>query len=88
MSANPDLLYEKLKALSPQRRAEVEDFMDFLARKEARSAALDRLLMIAPALESAGVQPITEDQIDAEIQATRAERRRRQATSHAASDNN
>lgn len=88
MSASPDLLYEKLKALSPQRRAEVEDFMDFLARKEARSAAIDRLLMIAPALEAAGVQPITEDQIDAEIQASRTERRKGNASRHSARDSN
>lgn len=77
MSANPDLLYEKLKALPPQRRAEVEDFMDFLARKDARSAALGRLLAIAPALEIAGTPPITEDEIQAEIRAARAERRNR-----------
>lgn len=77
MSANPDALYEKLKALPPQRRAEVEDFMDFLARKEARTAALDRLLAIAPALEAAGVPPMTEVEIAAEIQAARAERRAR-----------
>ena len=79
MSANPDLLYEKIKALPPQRRAEVEDFMDFLVRKEARAAALDRLLAIAPALESSGVPSMTEDEITAEIQAARAERRTRAA---------
>lgn len=77
MSANPDVLYEKLKALPPQRRAEVEDFMDFLARKEARAAALDRLLAIAPALEAAGMPPMSEEEIQAEIQAARAERRAR-----------
>jgi hypothetical protein len=79
MSADPDVLYEKLKALPPQRRAEVEDFIDFLARKEARAAALDRLLAVAPALEAAGVPPITEEEIQAEIQAARAERRSRAA---------
>jgi hypothetical protein len=79
MSADPDVLYEKLKALPPQRRAEVEDFIDFLARKEARAAALDRLLAVAPALEAAGVPPITEEEIQAEIQAARAERRARAA---------
>jgi hypothetical protein len=77
MSATPDVLYEKLKALPPRRRAEVEDFMDFLARKEARNAALDRLLAITPALEAAGARPMTETEIEAEIQAARAERRAR-----------
>jgi hypothetical protein len=86
MSANPDVLYEKLKALPPQRRAEVEDFMDFLARKEARAAALDRLLAIAPALEAAGVPPITEEEIQAEIQAARAERCARAAATQAPKD--
>lgn len=86
MSANPDVLYEKLKALPPQRRAEVEDFMDFLARKEARTAALDRLLAIAPALEAAGLPPMTEDEIQAEIQVARAERRARVAATQPPKD--
>ena len=75
MSANPDVLYEKLKALPPQRRAEVEDYMDFLARKDARAAALDRLLSIAPALEASGMEPMTDEEIEAEVQAARTERR-------------
>jgi hypothetical protein len=81
VATKPDVLYEKLKALPPQRRAEVENFMDFLARKEARTAALDRLLAIAPALEATGVPPMTEDEIAAEIQAARAERRAQAAAS-------
>ena len=80
MSVNADVLYVKLKALPPQRRAEVEDFMDFLARKETRSAALDRLLAIAPALEAAGTEtPMTDEEVNAfvnaEIKAYRAEKR-------------
>lgn len=76
MSASPEVLLEKLKALPPQRRAEVEDFVDFLTRKEARRAALDRLLTIAPTLEAAG-QQVSEEDIAAEIKAARAERRNR-----------
>lgn len=79
MSAKPEVLFEKLKALPPQRLAEVEDFMDFLARKESRTAALDRLLAIAPALEAAGVPQMTEEEIAAEVKAVRAEQRARQA---------
>lgn len=75
MSANAEVLFEKLKTLPPQRLAEVEDFVDFLARKETRTAALDRLLAIAPALEAAGVPRMTEDEIAAEIKAYRAEKR-------------
>ncbi len=77
MSISDDALIEKLKSLPPEKRAEVEDFVDFLAAKSKRLAALDRLLAIAPALEAAGVPPMSEEEIDAEIKAARAERRAR-----------
>ncbi len=67
-------LIEKLKRSPPQKLAEIEDFVDFVARKDARRAALDRLLAIAPALEAAGVAPMSEEGIAAEIAAVRAER--------------
>lgn len=86
MAANPDPLYEKLKALPPQRRAEVEDFLDFLVRKEARTAALDRLLAIAPALEAAGMQAMSDHEIQAEIDAARAERRNPTAATQPSKD--
>lgn len=70
------LLIEKLKALPPERRAEVADFVDFLAAKTQKLAALDRLLAIAPALQAQGLA-MTEEEIDAEIKAARAERRAR-----------
>jgi hypothetical protein len=72
-------LISKLRTLSPQQVAEVEDFVEFLAAKSKKRAALDRLLSIAPALAAAGVEPLSEDEIDAEVQAARAERRARQA---------
>ena len=71
-------LIAKIKALSPQQVAEVEDFVEFLAAKSKRRAAFDRLLAIAPALEAAGVEPMTEDEIADEVRAARAERRARQ----------
>jgi hypothetical protein len=71
-------LLSKLQRLSPQQVAEVEDFVEFIAAKSTRRAALDRLLAIAPALEAAGVEPMTEDDIAAEVTAARAERRARQ----------
>lgn len=77
MSSNEQMLFEKLKALPEQQRAEVEDFVDFLATKVRKRTALDRLLAIAPALEAAGVEPMSEDEINAEIKAARAERRAR-----------
>lgn len=77
MNAQAEQLLEKIKALPPERRAEVEDFVDFLAAKARKQAAFDRLLAIAPALAAAGVEPMTEDEINAEIKAARAERRAR-----------
>jgi hypothetical protein len=38
MSVHDQLLLEKLHALPPQRRAEVEDFVDFLTHGKRNSA--------------------------------------------------
>ncbi len=77
MSSNEQILFEKLKALPLDQRAEVEDFVDFLAAKSRKRSALDRLLAIAPALEAAGIEPMSEEEVNAEIKAARAERRAR-----------
>lgn len=69
-------LLSKIRRLAPQQLAEVEDFVEFLASRSLKNAALDRLLSIAPALEHAGVPPMTEHEVAHEIQAARAERRR------------
>jgi hypothetical protein len=74
-------LFDKLKTLPPQRLAEVADFVDFLAAKEARRAALDRLLELAPALEAAGAPRPSEAELAAEIAAARAERRAQRSAS-------
>lgn len=71
-------LIAKIRTLSPQQVAEIEDFVEFLAAKSKRRAALDRLLAIAPTLKEAGVEPPTEEEIAAEIEAARNERRARQ----------
>lgn len=42
---------------------------------EQKRSALDRLLAIAPALEEAGIEPVSEGWVNAEIEAARAERR-------------
>ncbi len=75
MGAAPQVLIEKLEQLPPQQLAEVEDFVDFLANKSRRIAAWERLLAIAPALEAAGIPPMSMDEINAEIKAARADRR-------------
>ena len=79
MNANVEqILMSKIRTLSPQQVAEVEDFVEFLVTKTRKRSALDRLLAVAPALEAAGAQPMSEDEIAAEVDAVRAERRARQ----------
>ena len=72
-------LISRIGSLSPQQVDEVADFVEFLATRQARQAALNRLLAIAPALEAAGAQPMSMDEINAEVMAARAERRARLA---------
>jgi hypothetical protein len=74
------VLIEQLMNLPPQQRAEVADFVDFLTSKARKRIALDKLLAIAPALEVAGVEPMSEEEIDAEVKAARAARRARKDT--------
>jgi len=50
-----------------------------VSRKFLRRKAIDRLLAIAPALEAAGIAPMSMQEIDAEVKAVRAARRRRMA---------
>jgi hypothetical protein len=74
-------LMSKIRRLSPQQVAEVEDFVEFLTTKARKRSAMDRLLTIAPALEAAGAPPMSEDDIAAEVDAVRAERRIREVGS-------
>ena len=48
---------------------------DAMRRQAGRRAALARLLAAAPAIEAAGAPPITEEEIAAEVEAARAERK-------------
>jgi hypothetical protein len=86
MSMTDDVLIETVKSLPAQQRAEVEDFVEFLAAKAKKRAAWDRLLAIAPALEAAGVAPMSEEEITAEIKATRIERRARMQAAEPGAD--
>lgn len=76
-----EALIEKLKALAPEQRAEVEDFVDFLkTRKErARDAAAQRLGEAFAKLDALNSPPLTPEEVQAEIDAARAERRARHA---------
>jgi hypothetical protein len=76
-----EALIEKLKSLPPEQRAEVEDFVDFLkARKErARDAAAQRLGEAFAKLDALNTPLLTPEEVQAETDAARAERRARHA---------
>lgn len=69
------VIVEKLRQLPPQQLAEVEDFVDFLVSRASKSAALDRLLAIAPALAQAGAEEISDDAVAELVREARAARR-------------
>ena len=74
-------LLEKLKALPPERRAEVEDFVDFLKAREERTRdeAAQRLGEAFEKLDALNAPPLSAEEVQAEIDAARAERRTRRA---------
>jgi hypothetical protein len=76
-----EALIEKLTSLPPEQRAEVEDFVDFLkARKErARDAAAQRLGEAFAKLDALNLPSLTAEEVQAEIDAARAERRAQHA---------
>jgi hypothetical protein len=76
-----EALMEKLKSLAPEQRAEVEDFVDFLkARKErARDAAARRLGEAFAKLDAMNFSPMSPEEVEAEIDAARVDRRARNA---------
>lgn len=76
---DPQALIEKLKMLPPERVAEVEDFVDFLRAREAenRDSAAERLGQAMAKLAAVDFPPMTEEEVQAEIDAARSERRER-----------
>ena len=76
---DPQALIEKLKTPPPDRVAEVEDFVDFLRTQdeEERDAAAARLGEAMARLDAVDFPPMSEDEIQAEIDAARRERRER-----------
>jgi Protein of unknown function (DUF2281) len=75
MTSIEALLIERLKKLPPSRVAEVVDFVEFLASREERAAAAERLKQGLARLDGLNLPDITEDEVEAEIQAARAQRR-------------
>ena len=75
MTAIESRLIERLKKLPPGRVAEVVDFVEFLAAREERAAAAQRLTEGLARLDALNLPPITEDEVEDEVQAARRERR-------------
>lgn len=67
-------LIEKLEKLPPERVAEVEDFVDFLASKARRRAAQAILDGVKRAAK-AGSKPMSMDEIQAEVNTVRRARK-------------
>ena len=74
----PELI-EKLEKLPPQRLAEVKDFVEFLAAREDRAAAGARLGESLARLDALDLPPISDEEIEAQIQAARQDRAARRA---------
>ena len=79
MTAIEVQLMERLKKLPPARVAEVVDFVEFLALCEERAAAAQRLTEGLARLDALSLPPITDDEVEAEIQAVRQEQQDGQA---------
>ena len=77
MTAIESQLIERLKKLPPSRVAEVVDFVEFLAAREERAAAAQRLSEGLARLDALNLPPIPEDEVADEVAAVRRERHAR-----------
>lgn len=75
MTAAETRLLERLKQLPEARVAEVIDFVEFLAAREERAAASARLGDAFQKLDTLNLPPMSEDEVEEEIQAARKSRR-------------
>ena len=78
MAAIETALIEKLKKLPQQRLAEVEDFIEFLAAREERAAAAQRLTQAIARLDALNLPPVSDEEIDVEVQTVRRDQRSKQ----------
>lgn len=74
MTAIAHTLIQKLQKLPQKRLAEVEDFVEFLAVRETRATAGDQIGELLGKLDALNLPPLSDEEIDAEIQAARQER--------------
>jgi hypothetical protein len=79
MNAQAENLFEKIKSLPPTRLAQIEDFVDILKAREERSRdeAAQRLGEAFKKLDALNAPPMSSEEVQAEIDAARAERRAR-----------
>ena len=75
MTAIETRLIERLKLLPPGRVAEVVDFVEFLAAREERSASAARLGEAMAKLDALNMAPLSEQEVEQEVQAARQARR-------------
>jgi hypothetical protein len=80
MTAIEVQLIERLKKLPPAKVAEVVDFVEFLAAKEERVAAAQRISEGLARLDALNLPPVPEDEVADEIEAARRERHVRQGS--------
>lgn len=78
MTAIEVQLIERLKKLPPAKVAEVVDFVEFLAAKEERMAAAQRISDGLARVDALNLPPISEDEVADEVEAARRERHVRQ----------
>lgn len=71
MSTSEQVLIEKIRQLPPQRLAEVVDFVEFLAAREARAGAGDRSGDALAKLDALNLPPISADEIATETAVAR-----------------
>jgi Protein of unknown function (DUF2281) len=77
MTAIEAQLIERLKKLPASRVAEVVDFVEFLSQREERAAAAQRLTQGLARLDALKLPELPDDEIEAEIQASRDDRQQR-----------
>lgn len=79
MNAQAENLLEKIKSLPPARLAQIEDFVDFLKAREERTRdeTAQRLGEAFKKLDALNAPPMSSEEVQAEIDAARAERRAR-----------
>ena len=75
MTAIESQLIERLRKLSPNRVAEVMDFVEFLRQREERAVAAQRLTQGLARLDALSLPSVSDDEIEAEFQDSRQERR-------------